>query len=201
MLVDNVMVPPDTPATVEMVFVTEVPDQPDGNVHVYDEALFTAVELYVFKLLAQTFVFPLMLAGVPSTPVLTVMLNVCAADEPHVLFAFTVIFPLVDPAVVIIDVVVEVPDQPEGKVQVYDVAPDTAAMLYVIELPAQTEAVPLMVPGVAGMILTVMLWVCKDDEPQALFAFTVIFPPDEPAVVVIDVVVEVPDQPEGKVQV
>ena len=69
------------------------------------------------------------------------------------------------------------------------------------ELPVQTDAEPLIVPGVAGMLLTVIALVCAADEPQALFAFTVILPLEDPTVVVIEVEVEVPDQPEGKVHV
>jgi hypothetical protein len=37
----------------------------------------------------------------------------------------TEIIPLVEPTVVVIEVVLEEPDQPDGKVQVYDVAPGT----------------------------------------------------------------------------
>jgi hypothetical protein len=45
--------------------------------------------------------------------------------------ADTVIVPLFDPTTVVIDVDVELPDQPEGKVQVYEVAPETGEMAYV----------------------------------------------------------------------
>ena len=41
-----------------------------------------------------------------------------------------------------------------GAVQVYDVAPETAAMVYVTEVLGQTDALPLMVPGVAGLGIT-----------------------------------------------
>ena len=37
--------------------------------------------------------------------------------------------------------------------------------------------------------------------PQELFAVTLMFPPDVPDVIVIELVVLVPDQPEGSVQV
>lgn len=40
-----------------------------------------------------------------------------------------------------------------------------------------------------------------DEEPQALFAVTVIFPPDVPAVALIELDVDVPDQPDGNVHV
>ena len=129
------------------------------------------------------------------------MFNVSGIDDPQLLFAETLIFPLVELAVAVMDVEKELPDQPEGNVQVYEVAPATGVMLYILVLPSQTDAEPLMLPGVAGMVLTVTLWVSTADEPQALLAITVIFPVVDPAVVVIDVVVEVPDQPEGKVQV
>jgi hypothetical protein len=44
----------------------------------------------------------------------------------------------VAPAVVVIDAEFELPLHPEGNVQVYDVAPATAAILYVWETPWQT---------------------------------------------------------------
>ena len=48
----------------------------------------------------------------------TVMANICGAEEPQALFAVTVIFPLVELAVVIIEFVVDVPVHPPGKAQV-----------------------------------------------------------------------------------
>ena len=47
---------------------------------------------------------------------------------PHALFATTEIIPDDVPEVTVIEVVVEVPDQPEGNVQVWLVAPLTAAI-------------------------------------------------------------------------
>ncbi len=51
-----------------------------------------------------------------------------ADEEPHALFAVTDIVPPAVPAVVVMLLVVEVPLQPLGKVQVYDVAPLTDAI-------------------------------------------------------------------------
>ena len=51
------------------------------------------------------------------------------ALEPQELFAVTDIVPPLDPAVVIIDVLVDDPLHPDGNVQVYDVAPVTADIL------------------------------------------------------------------------
>ena len=58
-------------------------------------------------------------------------LNVREALVPHVLVAVTEIVPPVAPAVVIIDVEVELPVHPDGNVQLYVVAPVTAVILYV----------------------------------------------------------------------
>ena len=52
--------------------------------------------------------------------------KVRAVLPPQLLLAFTVIFPPAVPEVAVILLVVELPVQPEGKVQVYDVAPLTA---------------------------------------------------------------------------
>ena len=51
------------------------------------------------------------------------------ALEPQELFAVTDIVPPLDPAVVVIDVLVDDPLHPDGNVQVYDVAPVTADIL------------------------------------------------------------------------
>lgn len=59
----------------------------------------------------------------------------------------------------------------------------------------------MIAPGVEGTAFTVIARVCTDDDPQVLFAVTVIIPLVEFAVVAILVVVDTPAQPEGKVQV
>ena len=56
-------------------------------------------------------------------------LNVLGAEEPHELFAVTEIVPPLAPAVAVIEVLVEEPLHPDGNVQAYDVAPDTAPIL------------------------------------------------------------------------
>jgi hypothetical protein len=70
-------------------------------------------------------------------------------------------------------------------------------------LPAATEVFPEITPGWTGnvQVVTVTASVLVGPAPQALFALTVMFPPAVPAVVEIEVVVEVPDHPEGSVQV
>ena len=61
----------------------------------------------------------------------TLTASVCAAVLPQPLLAVTETLPLVEEGVVVIEFVVEVPVQPLGKVQVYEVAPFTAATEYV----------------------------------------------------------------------
>jgi hypothetical protein len=61
----------------------------------------------------------------------TVTASVLAGPAPQELFATTEIFPPVLPAVAVIDVEVEEPVHPEGRVHVYEVAPLTAAIEYV----------------------------------------------------------------------
>ena len=74
-------------------------------------------------------------------------------------------------------------------------------MLYVFVLPEQTVAAPVIAPGMAGMLFTVTANVCAADDPQLALATTEISPPAALAVAVMDMVVEVPVQPEGNVQV
>ena len=57
---------------------------------------------------------------------LTVTACVDPDDDPQLLLAITVIFPLVPFDVALMDVVVDVPVQPNGSDQVYEVAPLTA---------------------------------------------------------------------------
>lgn len=74
-------------------------------------------------------------------------------------------------------------------------------MVYVFELPAQIEAAPLMAPGVGGIIFITMACEEAAEVPQPLLAVTVMLPAVELAVAVIELVVDVPVQPPGKVQV
>ena len=67
--------------------------------------------------------------------------------------------------------------------------------------PLQGVALPLIVPAVAGMVFTVIGKVEAVEFPQPLLAVTEIEPPVELAEVVMLAEVEVPDQPEGNVQV
>jgi hypothetical protein len=74
-------------------------------------------------------------------------------------------------------------------------------MLYVVEVPVQTVARPLMDPGAEGTALadTVRL-AAEADVPQAFEAATVTSPPVNPAVALMEGVVEAPVQPSGSVQ-
>ena len=74
-------------------------------------------------------------------------------------------------------------------------------MVYVLVDPEQTATVPVIAPGVAGGLVTVTVNVCAADEPQLLFALTVMLPLVAPAVATMEVDVDVPDQPPGNVQV
>ena len=50
-------------------------------------------------------------------------------EAPQELFAVTDIVPPLEPGIVVIDLEEELPLHPEGNVQVYEVAPDTASIL------------------------------------------------------------------------
>lgn len=58
-----------------------------------------------------------------------------------------------------------------------------------------------MEPGVTGVVATVTLNVLADPEPHELLAVTEILPPVPLAVAVIEVEVELPVQPDGKLHV
>ncbi len=105
------------------------------------------------------------------------------------------------PAVAVIDVEFDPPLHPDGNVHVYDVAPETAAILYAWETPWQTAVFPVIVPGCAGTACTDMLNVREAPGPHELFAVTEILPPFAPTVAVIDVEFELPLHPDGNVHV
>jgi hypothetical protein len=50
---------------------------------------------------------------------------VCGEEDPQELFAVTEIVPPVEPDVAFIELLVELPDHPEGSVHEYEMAPDT----------------------------------------------------------------------------
>ena len=68
-------------------------------------------------------------------------------------------------------------------------------------MPSHIELLPVIVPGVAGIELTVTASVWNVEEPHELLAVTVIFPLVVPAVALILVVVELPVHPKGNVHV
>jgi hypothetical protein len=68
-------------------------------------------------------------------------------------------------------------------------------------LPAQIVADPVMVAGVAGMLLTLTASVCGELLPQESLAVTVIFPLLMPAMAVILFVEPDPVHPAGNVHV
>ena len=150
---------------------------------------------------AQTLSGPSMEVGVAG-PEPKVTASVCADELPHPLLATTVTLPVLVPTVAFMALVVELPVQVFGNVQVYDVAPFTGVIEKVSTPPEQAVPVCKIFPGVAGAAaIVVTVTVCADELPHALFAVTEIVPPVEPAVVTIVSVVEVPVQPLGKVQV
>jgi hypothetical protein len=117
------------------------------------------------------------------------------------LVAVTEIVPPAAPAVAVMDVEVELPLHPDGKVHIYDVAPETADILYDCDEPSQTDVAPVMVPGWEGVVITVMLSNLAVPEPHELLAVTPMDPPVEPTVAVMDVDVELPLHPDGNVHV
>jgi hypothetical protein len=154
----------------------------------------------LFVVLGFNVVVPVIALGVAGAePGVTA--KVAAVDVPHVLVAVTLTLPAVALGVAEILVVVEVPVQPPGKVHVYEVAPATAAILYVVATPEHGVVEPVIVPGVAGVEDGVTAKVLADDVPQAPFAATLTLPAVALGVAEILVVVEVPVQPPGKVQV
>lgn len=66
--------------------------------------------------------------GCAGTAVVTATVSDCAELLPHELLAVTVTLPPEVPAVALMELVVEVPLQPEGVVHVYDDAPLTEVM-------------------------------------------------------------------------
>ncbi len=127
------------------------------------------------------------------------ILNVCADEEPQVLLAVTIIFPL-EPAVALMLLLELVPLQPNGNVQLYEVAPGSFVTEYVSAIPEHKIVLPLIALGITGTSSTFTLTVCADEVPHALLAVTVMFPPTEPTVAFMLLLVLLPLQPIGKDQ-
>ena len=70
-----------------------------------------------------------------------------------------------------------------------------------MDVKLHTVVFPVIEPGFSGIAGTVTLKVLVVPEPQALFAVTEIVPTVAPAVAEMDVVVELPLHPDGKVHV
>ena len=102
--------------------------------------------------------------------------------------------------VVIILVVLEVPVQPFGSVQMYDAAPLTGAIEKVSIPPLQTTDWPLIAPGVGSAGTEVTASVLGVVLPQELLAVTDTVPL-APTMAIIVLVVEVPIQPPCRVHV
>jgi hypothetical protein len=102
---------------------------------------------------------------------LTVTTNVLAVLGPQALLAVTLIVP-VEPAVAVIEFVVDVPTQPAGRVHVY-VRPATSVTLYVWDDPWQNpEVLPVIVDGMFGTVFTVKAIVLAMLVPQLVVAVT-----------------------------
>ena len=69
------------------------------------------------------------------------------------------------------------------------------------KVPEHIVADPVMAPGWAGVLFTVTDIICAKDEQEPLFAVTETFPLVVLAVALIELVVDVPVQPAGNVQV
>src|SRR5664280_2165276 len=89
-------------------------------------------------------VVPLTLAVVTAGFEASTIFNVLGTLEPQVLSAVTEMVPPVAPTVAVIEFELELPLQPDGKVQVYEVAPDTAEILYVWDDPWHKVADPVI---------------------------------------------------------
>ena len=99
----------------------------------------------------QTEVGPVSVVGLAGLPE---RVSVLAVLAPQALLATTESVPLTKPAgtirLTVAPLLLPEKLQPDGAVQVYEVAPLTAAMLYVyVPPPHKLVVVPLIVPGVA----------------------------------------------------
>jgi len=125
---------------------------------------------------------PLIGPGVGSAAE-AVTLRILGAELPQELLAVTDTVPPFTPIVLMMVLLVDVPVQPFGSDQVYEVALLTGATEKVSGLPVLHEDVLLVIlPSVTGAEPIVTASVCSDELPQLLLALTVTMPPLEPAV-------------------
>ena len=121
---------------------------------------------------------------------------------PQTLTGVTVMLPPDVPDVADMTLVELVPVHPEGKLQMYDVAPAIGAIEHVIVAPTQgCTLLHAITPAALGISLTVTPKVLTEPVPQPLYAATLISPAFAPTTTEIEFVVLDPVHPEGKVQV
>jgi hypothetical protein len=196
-------VPPNTWIEVPEV----VPLQPEGSVHTYDVAPLTGAMLYVRSEFVQAVSLPLITPGLAR---LEMMLTARFAVElagPQPFSVRTRSVPEVVILVILIEgvaVVSVLPDaellQPAGIVQMYELAPPMVLAVNVWFAPAQTNACPLIEVAAAGAVPAMMLRELAIEVPQGEVAVTEMVPGVPFGVTSIELVVEVPDQPVGRVQ-
>ena len=106
------------PTVAKMLSVVELPDQVLGNDHVYDVAPVTAATENVSKAPLHTLPVSVIEPGVAGVAEDTVTASVCAVELPQLLLAVTETVPPVEPTVLPMLDVVDVPVQPLGSVHV-----------------------------------------------------------------------------------
>ena len=134
---------------------------------------------------------PEMVPGVEGVEDVIVAANMLAALAPQLLFAVTLILPELTPKVTVIELVVcpAVMVAPDGTLQVYEVAPATAATEYVTpDCPEQRVVMPVIGLGVGGIGFTVTARLLGLPAPQLLLAITLILPEALPKVIATEVV-------------
>ena len=110
------------------------------------------------------------------------MAKVLAGPLHVALFATTLIEPELWSTLITIVFVVETPDQPPGKVQVYDVALATEAATYVFKLFNPTAVGPVIDAGAAGTVKTAptVALVARPSQPSVVLAVTLCDPEATP---------------------
>lgn len=147
----------------------------------------------MFDEFAQTDVPPVMLPGWAGT-LETDTDKFCAGEDPHELFAITLMVPPVLPTMATIVLADEVPVHPEGRVHVYELAPATEAMLYVCTVFAHGAVAPVIFPGCSGRLTPLGMMVSDEllPDPQEFRANTCTGPALFPIRTLMELVVEAP---------
>lgn len=133
--------------TIEFVFVPEVITLPDGTDQLYEEAPETGEIEYTFPTDPEQMVFVPEINPALPAPVVILIAKFWLELVLQEFIADTESVPPKLLEVIVMKFVTEVPDHPDGKFHLYEVAPETVGVEYPLTELGQTPVAPVIDTG------------------------------------------------------